>query len=204
MNKTRQDYTFPASQIFVKHLRAHAIAATLVLAMDPVSAAAQVAPFDTTDGQASFLTMSEYLTRDGGKWRAPNPQHDGSARSPEAFELWFDSHFSGRILQIQIVVQYADRTVVSSHGQWMWHPGAGELRYLVAHRGGAVTEGVTTFPNATTFVTLATRTGRNGVVREQRDDNVMVSPSLHRNETFRMEAGGWTSGGVFEWSRLSN
>lgn len=166
------------------------------------SVSGQVSSFEPGDAYASFQVMAEYLSRDGGRWRAPNPNFDGSSGSPPEFGLWFERDLNDRILQIQIVVHYPKRTVVASRGQWIWHPGSQEVRYFVVHRGGGVTEGVTTFPSGAMFRTVATRIGANGQKSEHRDDNVLVGASVHRNETFQLQDGRTESGGVYEWRRV--
>ena len=162
---------------------------------------AQVPRLDDATPEASFDAMAEYLARDGGRWVAPNPNHDGSGASPPEFGLWFERDVNDRLLELRIVVMFSDRTVVSSRGHWAWHPAREELVYVMVDRGGGVTEGATTFPDARTFKTLATRFAGNGS-SEHRDDNVLVSPDLHRNETFHREGEDWVSGGVYEWRRV--
>jgi hypothetical protein len=172
-----------------------------VVCVEARPASGQVPTFDPSDARASFAAMAEYLARDGGRWRSANPSHDGSASSPREFGLWFARRLEGSVLEIQIVSYFPDRTVVSSHGQWTWHPGLRELRYITTHRGGGVTEGTTTFPDSVTFQTTAIRFGRAGRSSEVRDDNVLVSENVHRNETFARDGERWLSGGVYEWRR---
>ncbi len=176
-------------------------AALAVLVTHPLLA--QVPRLDGSVPNASFEAMAEYLARDGGRWVAVNPNHDGSEQSPPDFGLWFERDVGGRFLELRIVVQYADRAVVSSRGHWTWHPGRQVLTYVMVDRGGGVTEGSTTFPDARTFRTLATRFTEDAS-SEHRDDNVLVSPDVHRNETFRREGDEWVSGGVYEWRRVKN
>lgn len=181
----------------------HGALAALLLATTHATGL-QLPRFEARDPEASFAAMAEYLARDGGRWRASNPNHDPDRGTPPEFGLWFERHLDGRVLQLRIVVHYADRTVVSSHGQWSWHPGRGELHYLMTDRGGGVTEGVTTFPEPAMFRTEATRYGPDGLTAEHRDDNLLVSDSLHRNETFAVKDGFATSGGVYEWRRVTS
>lgn len=185
----------------VRTTMAVSIAWALQLGAMPDGASSQVPVLDTSDAQAAFMAMGEYLARDGGRWRAPNPNADGSANTPPAFGLWFSRHLDGRVLELEIVIHFADRTVVSSHGQWTWHPGRGEVTYVMTDRRGGLTEGTTTFPDPATFRTIATHFGRRGNTAEQRDDNVLVSEDLHRNETFQRDGDRWVSGGVYEWRR---
>ena len=168
-----------------------------------IEAQAQIPSFDSDDPQAAFSAMAEYLSRDGGRWRAANPNHDGSrAESPPEFGLWFDWVLEQRTLELRIVLHYSDSSVVSSGGYWVWHPGEEELSYVMIGRNGSLTEGTTDFPNATTFTTVATLYRPGGTASVHRDDNVLVIETVHRNETFRRdEAGVWVSQGVYEWYR---
>ena len=164
---------------------------------------AQVPSFDPDDGNASFEAMAEYLARDGGRWRSDNPNYDPNrVNSPPAFGLWFTRALNGRVLDLRIVVHYADSTVVSSEGQWAWHPGESRLTYRMVGRNGSLTEGTTDFERPSTFTTVTTAYSRRGNASVHRDDNVLVDDSLHRNETFRRNTdGSWTSEGVYEWRR---
>lgn len=171
-----------------------------MLAVDAFPCSAQLPDFDPSDPVASFDAMGEYLTRDGGRWVAANPNYDGTESSPSAFGLWFERDVNGLFLELRIVIHFADRTVVSSRGHWAWHPVRHELTHVMVDRGGGVSEAVTTFADTRTFVTLATRAGADGNT-EHRDENVIVSPDLHRNETFRRNGDEWVSGGVYEWRR---
>lgn len=180
--------------------------AVWVLSMSPVPGLeAQVPSLDGDDPQAAFHLMAEYLSRDGGRWRGANPNHDASnGRSPAEFGLWFRSVLEGHVLELSIVLHYADSVVVSSAGSWVWHPGAGELRYQMVGRNGSLTEGTTEFPDPRTFTTLATLLLPDGRTSEHRDDNVLVDGNLHRNETFQRDpSGDWVSRGIYDWHRES-
>ena len=98
-------------------------------------------------------------------------------------------------------MHYPDRTVISSFGHWTWHPGRNELSYMMTDRAGGLTQGVTTFLDSKTFRTEAVRFGPGGSTAMHRDDNVVISEALHRNETFRLDGGRPTSGGIYEWRR---
>ena len=155
---------------------------------------ASVPTFDAANPRSSFAAMAEYLSTGSGQWRSPNPNHDATqARSAPAFGLWFAWDVERRTLELSIVVHYADSTVLSSKGQWVWHPTKHELKYQMIGRNGSLTEGVTELTEPSTFTTTATFHGPNGRT---------VNDSVHRNETFvQGEDGSWQSQGVYQWTR---
>ncbi|NKB89295.1 MAG: hypothetical protein GKS06_13840 [Acidobacteria bacterium] len=166
-----------------------------------LSAGAQEPSFEPEDTHASFQVMAEYLARDGGRWIGDNPNHDGSERSPHAFGLWFERDVRGHYLELKIVAHFADRDVISSRGSWAWNPDTGGLVYRMVDRGGGLTEGVTTFPDADTFATMTTRYADNGEA-DHRDTNDIIGPDEHHNETFARDNGEWVSGGIYIWRRV--
>ncbi|NND01024.1 MAG: hypothetical protein HKN85_12655 [Gammaproteobacteria bacterium] len=167
----------------------------------PTLILAQQNLFDPEDPLASFEAMAEYLARDGGLWLADNPGYDGTQSSPASFGLQFERDVSGLFLELQIVVNFVDRAVVSSRGHWAWHPARNVLTHVMIDRGGGLTEATATFPDASRFVTVGTRFSR-GDTTEHRDDNLIVGPDLHRNETFSRAGDEWKSGGIYEWRRV--
>lgn len=168
------------------------------------TAAQEVPSLDPLEPQRSFVAMAEYLSADGGRWRAPNPNYDPEApRGPSHFGLWFDWHPELQLLELRIVTHLGESTRVSSQGRWAWHPGAESLRYVMSSRGGRYADGETTFEAPHTFTTVATtyRTGDAPV--KHKDENVLVSPELHRNLSFReVEDDVWANQGTYEWRRV--
>ena len=131
----------------------------------------------------------------------PQAAFAATASSPPAFGLWFTEELGGRVLNLRIVIHYPDRDVVSSSGRWAWNPATSQVSYRTVDRGGGLTEGVTTFPDAAVFRTVATRYSQRGPPSNHRDDNLLVSADVHRNETFEETAQGWVSRGIYEWIR---
>lgn len=179
--------------------------AALFLCVSQPVAAQTVPTFDPSQPRSSFQAMAEYLAADGGQWRAPNPNHDPARpNSPPAFGLWFDWVAQQRKLELRIVVHAADSTFLSSSGDFVWHPAEQRISYRMVGRNGSLTEGTTDFTDASTFRTVATFHRPNGRSTVHRDENLLVSPSVHRNETFQQDStGAWVSGGVYEWTRTA-
>lgn len=150
--------------------------------------------------------MAEYLSADGGQWRASNPNRDPArGNAPPAFGLWFEWLPQHLRLELRIVVHFSDTTRISSTGQFAWHPRDQSVRYGMSGRNGSFTEGTTSFLNSSTFQTFATYHTRNGTATSHRDDNWIVDDSTHRNETLQLDsAGTWQSRGVYTWRRTGS
>lgn len=185
----------------MRRIREVLVASYLVLFSPSAALHGQVPDFSQLSGREAFAAMAEYLSRDGGRWRADNPNHDGTASTPPAFGLWFAQELRGRVLTLQIVVHYPNRVVVSSTGRWAWHPATDQLSYEMVDRAGGLTEGLTAFPESAVFRTVATRYADGSPPTRHRDDNLLVSGDVHRNETFEDTEEGWVSRGVYEWIR---
>ena len=179
------------------------LAALAVFASLPSQAQVAVPQFDEAQPEQSFREMARYLSADGGRWRADNPNYDeDNERSPPAFGLWFEWDSGIEVLSIEIVVYFPDRTVVSSSGGWLWHPGTEALDNTTKNRNGSLSRGTTEFSEPSTFTTVATLYGRSGKASVHRDVNRLTSASVHHNETFvALPDGSWHSRGVFEWHR---
>jgi hypothetical protein len=166
--------------------------------------AQEVPVLDSADPLRSFGATAEYLSADGGRWKAANPDYNPSApRGPSHFGLWFDWHPNLQLLELRIVTHVGDSARVSSRGHWVWHPGGESLRYVMSSPGGRYTEGDTTFESPHTFTTVATLYRSGDPPSQHRDENVLVSPGLHRNLSFQKAADGtWTNQGTYEWHRV--
>lgn len=178
-------------------------AVLLMCFLTPPLAAQALPTFNPADSRASFQAMSEYLSADGGQWRGANPNHDPERdKSPPAFGLWFDWVHEEQILELRIVVHFEESTLISSSGHFVWHPGERRVAYRMVGRNGSLTEGTTDFTDSSTFRTIATFFRPDGQSDVHRDLNMLVSHSVHSNETFaRDSTGAWQSGGVYEWHR---
>ena len=179
------------------------LAALVVFSSLPGQAQVAVPEFDEAQSEQSFRDLAGYLSAEGGRWRAENPNYDeGNERSPPAFGLWFEWDSRLEVLSLEIVVHFPDRTVVSSSGGWLWHPGTNALDYTTKNRNGTLSRGTTEFSEPSIFTTVATLYGRSGKSSVHRDVNRLVSPSVHHNETFvALPDGSWHRRGVYEWHR---
>lgn len=178
------------------------VAAVALLGLWPAYGEGQVELFDSTDAVSSFQAMAEYLARDGGRWIAPNPNYNGAENSPTHFGLWFEQDARNHFLELKIVAHFPDQVLTSSRGHWAWHPTRGQLTHVMVDRGGGLSEGVTTYPSATVFVTTSIRSGVGGR-SESRDENVIISDDVHRNTSFHRDENEWVETGVYEWTRTS-
>lgn len=173
---------------------------TLVVLSAPHPAAGQSA---APEGEASLRRMMEYLASQGGRWRAPNPQHDPSnERSPEALGLWFEVSARGRVLELTVVAHFGSDVRSGSKSYWLWHPGREEILYHEIRPSGGVRMGTTHFSDERTFITLTEAVSASGEVTPNRGENVIVSDDLHETIAFALDQNGnWVEEQALTWTR---
>jgi hypothetical protein len=150
-----------------------------------------------------FDKVAGYLTQGSGKWKASNPNHQpGNPRSAEAFGLWFERPMRN-FMTLKIVSYQKDTVRISSEGFFSWHPGKQHYVHVNGNRGNGYAEGITTFPNDSTFISTMMIFRRNGTSYEHKDENFIVDEDVHKNISYRKdEAGDWVVEGEWTWSRL--
>ena len=151
----------------------------------------------------NFDKMAKYLTLGSGQWKAPNKQHNpNNPRSAHAFGLWFERpmrHF----MSLKIVSYQKDTVLISSEGFFTWHPGEKKFVHMTSNRGGGFAEGITSFPNDSTFISTMNNFTRKGTTYEHKDENFIVSINEHRNVSYRKdEAGNWVAQSEWTWTRM--
>ena len=158
--------------------------------------------FQTYPEQEQFNVMSEYLTRGSGQWRGENPRFNPqNPRSPKAFGLWFERTMYN-LLTIKIVAYRQDTTLINSQGIFAWNPQKKQYMHITADRGGGYAEGVTEFPNDSTFVSIMKVYRPNGKVLDHKDENFVVNENEHRNTSFNKdEQGNWVENNNWIWKR---
>ena len=152
--------------------------------------------------QQHFNVMADYLTAGSGKWRGENPRHNpGNPRSPQAFGLWFERPMYN-LLTLKIVAYRADTIIISSQGTFSWHPEKQHYIHITADRGGGHGEGVTQFPNDSTFISIMKIYRPNGKVIDHKDENFIINKDQHGNTSFKKnEQGEWVENGRWVWKR---
>lgn len=159
---------------------------------------------ETSQEWKNFDLMADYLSKGGGKWTGENKNYNPSnPRSPKAFGLWFARPI--RSLMTLTIVAYVNDTIrISSQGTFNWHPIEQKIIHSMSDRGNGYSEGITSFPNDTTFISVMKIFRPNGSSYDHKDENFIVSENVHRNTSFgKDESGNWTKKGDWVWRRDS-
>lgn len=160
---------------------------------------------EKSDEWQNYDALAEYLSREGGKWIGENSQYDSTnERSPKAFGLWFNRPLSV-MLTLKIVAYVQDTVLVSSQGTFNWHPIKQEVFHAMSDRGNGYSDGITSFPNDSSFVSIMKIYRLDGNVYDHRDDNFIINENEHRNTSFKRNAAGeWEKIGSWIWKRELN
>ena len=158
--------------------------------------------FEGSDEWNNFDTMADYLSAGSGKWTGVNPKHDpANERSPTAFGLWFERPMPS-LMTIKIVAYMQDTIRLSSQGIFAWHPLKKQVIHTTSDFGNGYSEGISSFPSDTTFISTMMVYRRNGSSYDHKDENFIVSKDVHRNTSFGKDAdGNWFQRGGWTWTR---
>ncbi len=150
----------------------------------------------------NFEIMAEYLSDGSGKWTGLNKNHDPSNdSSPEAFGLWFERPMP-TLMTLRIVAYMGDTVRVSSQGVFSWHPIEKQVIHVMSDVGNGYSDGISTFPNETSFISTMKVFRPDGATYDHRDENFIVSENVHRNTSFgKDEQGNWIERGNWTWTR---
>ncbi|MDW3193943.1 MAG: hypothetical protein R8G66_16335 [Cytophagales bacterium] len=149
-----------------------------------------------------FDRMAQYLTKGTGKWKADNPNYQpNNPRSAKAFGLCFERPMRN-YMSLTIVSYQKDTVLINSEGFFSWHPGKQQYVHVNGNRGSGFAEGITTFPNDSTFISTMTIFRRNGSSYDHKDENFIVNEDVHRNTSYKKVAGDWVAEGEWVWSRV--
>lgn len=149
-----------------------------------------------------FNKMADYLSLGTGKWTGENKRYNSSnPRSPKAFGLWFDRPMKN-LLTLKVVSYMKDTTLISSQGIFSYHPIKKQFIHVTADRGNGFSEGISVFPNDSTFISTMINYRPNGKFFDHKDENFIVSENVHRNTSFKKdEEGNWIENGSWTWTR---
>ncbi|MEP1094846.1 MAG: hypothetical protein ABJG78_07025 [Cyclobacteriaceae bacterium] len=150
----------------------------------------------------NFDRMANYLSDGTGRWTGENKNYDPSRpRSPKAFGLWFDRPLNS-MLAIKIVAYLQDTVVLSTQGIFAWHPDKNQFIHATSDLRDGFSEGISSFPNDSTFISTMMSYRPNGNVNESKDENFIVSKNVHRNTSYeKNEIGEWVEKGNWVWTR---
>lgn len=181
------------------NLLSTALVVASISTLDRLALAEDPEPMD----QRAFGRMVEYLTRDGGRWKAPNTNHQaGNPRSPDAYGLWFESTSQGHLLELTVVLHFGDEARPTMKSYWFWHPGRQETIYQEIQRSGTLREGTCHFEDDKTFVTLTEVFRTTGSVAENRGVNVMTEANRHDTTAYaKGPDGAWVEQASLSWIR---
>ncbi len=152
--------------------------------------------------QLHFDKMANYLIKGSGKWTGENKNHDpANPKSPKAFGLWFDRPLQN-LLNIKIVAYLEDTILISSQGAFSWHPTKNQYVHTIVDRGNGYSEGISEFPNDSSFISTMVIYRPSGEVYDHKDENFIVNEDEHRNVSFtKDESGEWKEKGNWIWKR---
>jgi len=155
-----------------------------------------------TSEKNHFDKIGNYLSAGSGKWTGPNKKYDSkNPKSPKAFGLWFERPINN-LLTLKIVAYFKDTTLISSQGTFSYNPIKKQFIHVTADRGNGFSEGVTTFPNDSTFISTMINYHPDGSAYGHKDENFIISDNLHKNISFKKdEQGNWVEQGQWTWTR---
>lgn len=158
---------------------------------------------ENNESQSShFETIANYLTRGSGKWTSENKKYNpNNPSSPKAYGLWFERPMKN-LLTIKIVAYQKDTTIISSQGIFSYHPIKEQFIHVTADRGNGFSEGISEFPNDSTFISTMIVYRPNGKFFDHKDENFIVGENVHSNISFsKDEQGNWIEKGRWTWTR---
>ncbi len=159
-------------------------------------------PIDKPTEWENFNSMADYLCTGSGKWTGVNRKHEPSnERSPKAFGLWFERSIPS-LMTLKIVAYVQDTILISSQGIFAWHPIKQQVIHSTSDRGNGYSEGISAFPNDSTFISTMMVYRPGGSSYAHKDENFIVSENVHRNTSFGKDAdGNWIERGNWTWTR---
>lgn len=174
----------------------------IILIMFSSISEAQIIEENNSKNKENFDKIANYLSASGGKWTGKNKFYNpDNPRSAKAFGLWFDRPLKN-LLSLKIVAYLQDTIIISSQGSFSWHPKKKEYIHTTADRGSGFSEGITTFPNDSTFVSTMINYRPNGKEFDHKDENFIISENLHENISFKKDdQGNWIENGRWTWTR---
>ncbi|MGE0044327.1 MAG: hypothetical protein AB7J28_10245 [Hyphomonadaceae bacterium] len=168
-----------------------------LLALCFASAATAQTPAHTMP--AWFVAHVEFISRDGGTWRAPNPAGENDPNQPDAFGMEWRAAYGGHVLIGRLYgIENGQEIAEYWTFREFWHPG--ERRVIIEQWGGPGAYGVGETFSAErveqTFWLPDGRSWREGH-RNQENGDTYVTASFDIQED-----GAWTPNGTYTWTRV--
>ncbi len=162
--------------------------------------AAQEQAVDTAAAHRAFLERNAYVLRDGGRWSAPNPDHDpAQARSPSSFGYRFSAGRAPGVVRLQITGAVGGETVLYWDGFYFWHPLRNRVVYASQGTGGAVALGESVNVEGSLVFDLILPDGR---VEIHRDTESRTGPDAFVSRSYRLVEGTWQPVQTLAWTRV--
>lgn len=167
--------------------------------------AAPEAPPDPAAGRARLAEVHDYLSRDGGRWRAKNPTHAPGTSTPAEFGYEFDWVLDGAAVATRIFALYEDgRHETLWRALTSWHAGDRQVAIYSLSREGDLSRGTYEVIDATHHRIHLTVTGADGESFLIRDDLEILGPDHFRATTSMRREGEWVALEGHEWRRVGS
>lgn len=168
--------------------------------------AATYAQADTTVALSEhhFLQHMQYLTRDGGRWRTPNPAYQPGTGQPEAFGYAFAWNPTRKYVTVRILGHHGtDATTVYWEGVTVWNPAERQITLHQFGWDGAIGYGHTRLYPDSTEVNALTFTRPDGSQFNYEDRTTRTGPDAFTTRSYIQQPDGtWQERQVLHWERL--
>lgn len=172
----------------------------------PAAAAADTAPEDpAAAGREHLAEVHDYLSRDGGRWRAKNAAHGPGAATPAQFGYEFDWVLDRSAVAARIFAVQEDG---SEQTLWRalttYHPGEREVVVYSVSRDGDVSRGTYEVIDESHHRLHLTVTSPGGESFQIRDDMEILTPDRFLSSTSLLRDGEWVKLEGQDWRRVRN
>lgn len=141
-----------------------------------------------------------YLLKDGGKWKAKNPNFDlDNEWSPSSFGYIFAKGYADDILKLKITGFVGVKEYVYWEGVYYWHPLKNRVVYHSMGTGGMVASGETINPGLDLVFEIV---NPDGSVTMHKDTDEIVSENEFKSRSYKLEGGKWVDNQELVWKRI--
>lgn len=156
-------------------------------------------------GRARLAEVHDFLSRDGGRWRAKNRAHAPGAPTPAHFGYEFDWVLDGAAVAARIFGILGDGTEETVwRALTSWHPGERAVVIYSLSRDGDVSRGTYEVIDAEHHRIHLTVTAPSGESFEIRDDMEILGPDRFEATTSIQRDGEWVVLEGHDWHRVKS
>ena len=101
------------------------------------------------------------------------------------------------LLTIKILVYKEDTVILSSQANFSWNPFKNHFVHTSISIGNMYSEGITDFPDDSTFISTMIDYWQNGKFEEHKDKNYIIDENVSYKKD---EEGNWIESGTWRWS----